>query len=813
MAIEKIPNISATASAGGMVYAIDFQRNFSNEPSKVTYRVVNSSGSYIPPSIGSDASISFSNFKFNGYVYSYELEESNSGNILSVTLIDKSVILDKLYVCVFRRGLLGHKGTKKTVDVQVKFDDDDAYYVVENDNGIFKVKKKNYQNGSVKRDVFGGSKKVGDIIIVGEEDEPDSACEIPASSYTFNQLKSAIPSSVSGFSSCPINNDKIKKTYEGTLRSVLNSWCQDFGVSFYWDYSSNSLKFFDVKSGVFSIPQGVSDKKITSKKTFASAEGKYNQIAVDYFVRPFNPKTASASLSKTFYSTTDLNCYNFNYFIDRSMQDDGENSSIYGGGRNKQKFIVSAALGYISPMLRKIYNYSLAPDWTSTTGVSGWKAIGLKQLVVAMKNSGFTDIVKDMVAFSGHAEANLDSGYYALLCNYDEGTEESWMNAEQDIFTSKIGNFYRCPYNKSGGSTFCTPKMIIKTSIGYEPEGDIMEDNDSLENDKLAGRRVFSRGAPGPETPGISALKELGLSDQGGKDAPGETLQKLIPVQIDILKNSPIVRQLANNNISVENYDTLLIFPNDGLVSTKAGISASYRTGTNKRETTWQDVKNSQDGEEPECELKDPNEDKCLSAKEELKNKQEKQEGEKQKFETKKPFSGLVGKGSCVGANIKTNKGSVSILSSSQAKYRSVTTFSYSVEAILDVTEEEKIISNTSGSTSSSEKIIETRLIVENRTNAENLKKETLSPQDLSTREGYSQTQNLEKVTYTCAGFVNSLPTTVQSGLESLDMSISDAGFSATYSYSTRPPVFGKQDLLRVNAFSDSSSPALQVRG
>lgn len=812
MAIEKIPNISATASAGGVVYAIDFQRNFSSEASKVTYRVVNASGSYSAPSIGSDASISFSNFNFNGYVYSYELEESNSGNTLSITLVDKSVILDKLYVCVFRRGLFGYNGSKKTITVPVEFDEDDAYYIVEKDSdGFFKVKKKNYKNGSVKRDVYGGSKKIGDIIIVGQEDEPDSRCEIPASSYTFSELKSIVP--VAGFGSCPISNSTVKKTYEGTLRSVLNSWCQDFGVSFYWDYSSNSLKFFDAKSGVFSIPRTISDKKITSKRTFASAEGKYNQVAVDYFAKPYNPKTASVSLSKTFYSTTNLNCYNFNYFIDRSMKDDSDGSTIYGGRRSKEQFVTSAALGYISPALRKIYNFSWIGDWSGQVGVSGWSALAVSKLAIAMKSAGFGDAVKDMVSYSGYAEANLDGAYYALLCNYDEGTEEAWTNMEQDIFTSKIGNFYRCPYNKSGGSTFCTPKMIIKTSIDYEPEGDIMEDNDSLEDQKLVGRRVFSRGAPGPETPGINALKELGLSDSGGKDASGDTLQKLIPIQIEILKDSPLYKELSNQSFQMKAYDTLLIFPNPGLVSEKIGLSATYLTGTNEKETTWQEIRDSQENEEPECELKDPNEDKCLSAKEELKNKQRKEEEAKQQFETKKPFSGLVNKASCVGARIKTNKGSVKILSSSQSSYQSVTTFSYSVDAIIDITESEKIISTTSGSTSSRENIIETRLIVENRTTQENLKKEKLSPQDLSTREGHSQTANLQKVSYTCAGFVSSLPTSVQSGLESLDMSISDAGFSATYSYSTRPPVFGKQDLLRVNAFSDSSSPALQVRG
>jgi len=807
MAIETIPKITATSAGGGVVYSIDFQRTFSNEPSKVTYKVVNSSGSYSLPTLESDASISFGNFSFNGYVYSYELEESNSGNVLSITLIDKSVILDKLYVSVFRRGLMGFNGTKKTLDIPVKFDADDEFYTIQNINGVFKPVKNNYRDGSVKRNVYGGSKKIGDIIIVGTEETPDTNCEIPSSSYTFNELKSI--TGVNGFSSCPISDSTIRKTYEGTLRSVLNSWCQDFGYSFYWDYSANTLKFFDSKEAVFSIPSSVSDVKITSKKTFGSAEGKYNQVAVDYFAKPYNPKTASASLSKTFYTTTEMNCYTLSSFIDRSLT--GDEETIYGGDRSKNEFITSAALGYVSPALRKIYNYSWISKWGGNIGFSGsnLKPLTTAKVAIALKDSGNSELVNDMVAYSGYGESGLDGAYYSLLVKYDEGTEDAWANSEQEIFTSKIGNYYRCPYNKSGGSTFCTPTMIIKTSINFEPEGDMMEDNDNPLDEKLIGRRVFSRGGPGPELSGAKALEELGLTDKNSS----EGLQKLLPVQIELLSGSKLDLALKNQGINTSGYDSLFLIPTSGLVSTKIGLSATYSSGINKKETTWLDIKNSQSDEDEECELEDPNENKCLSQKDELKQKQRKEKESTQNFETKKPFSGLTNKGSCVGASIRTSEGSVKILSSSQSQYKCVVTHSYSVEAILDLTEAESIVSNTSGSTSSSQKIIETRLIVENRTTAEKLSAQNPpTPSELSSREGYIQSSDIKKVTYSCAGFVASLPTSVSSGLESLDMSISDSGFSATYSYSTRPSVFPSQDLNRVNNGSNSSSPAFQVR-
>lgn len=811
MAIENIPQITASNSGGGIVYSIDFQRNFSNEPSKVTYRVVNSSGSYSLPTMESDASISFGGFNFSGYVYSYELEESVSGKTLSITLIDKSVILDKLYVCVFRRGLMGFSGSKKSKSVAVNFDADDEYYVIEKDSaGFFQVVKKNYKSGSVTRDVYGGKSKQGDIIIVGEEETPDTKCEIPASSYTFDELKAAVGNAVSGFSSCPISGGSVRQTYEGTLRSVLNSWCQDFGYSFYWDYSSNSLKFFDSKVAVFSIPTGVTDKKITSRKTFKSAEGKYNQVSVNYFAKPYNPKTASASLSKTFYSTSSLVCYNPSFFIDKSLTQ--TETSIYGGGRSWSEFVMSAALGYVSPSLRKIYNYSWMSIWGSQVGFRDIKSLAASKAALAMIDGGYEQDVNDLTAYSGDKVENLDTNYFALLVKYDQGAEETWSNLEQDIFTNKIGNFYRCPYNKNGETTFCTTKMIIKTSIDYEPEGSIMEDNDNLEDSKMVGRRIFSRGAPGPNTSSVKALEELKLADEKAQ----EGLKKLVPLEVPIASGSEMADAFIKQGVTdVSKYDVLMIFPNSGLVSTKIGFSVSLVGGSNEKETTYTDIENSENNQNSpeECKLQDPNEDKCLSGKEEIKRKQEKESRDALKVETKKPFSGLYSKSSCTGASIGANGGNVKILSSSQANYRCVITHSYSVEAMLDVSEKEDIISNTSGSTSSSSKIIETRLIVENRTTSENLSKDkSPTPSELATREGYSQTSDLSKATYVCAGFVSSLPVNINSGLESLDMSISDSGFSATYSYSTRPPVFAQQDTSRVNIGSHSSAPAYQLR-
>jgi len=151
-------------------------------------------------------------------------------------------------------------------------------------------------------------------------------------------------------------------------------------------------------------------------------------------------------------------------------------------------------------------------------------------------------------------------------------------------------------------------------------------------------------------------------------------------------------------------------------------------------------------------------------------------------------------------------------LSSSTAPYIACITASSSIELVVDTTQQESIVFESSGSTSSQpQDLMETRFILENRTIADNLR-ETPTPSDLASRTGYVQNNNIRKVSYSCAGFIDALPMGPSSGLENLDMSISDSGFSATYSYSTRPAIFGKQDLSRVNVGSNPSNPSIQLR-
>ena len=339
-----------------------------------------------------------------------------------------------------------------------------------------------------------------------------------------------------------------------------------------------------------------------------------------------------------------------------------------------------------------------------------------------------------------------------------------------------------------------------------------MEDMDNKDDSSkdFNGRPVFSRGAPGPEITSMQALEELGIKEDANKN-----LEKLLPMQIPVLLDSKFGKGLISSELitakDLSDYNTILIIPRSDLVTSKMNFSANYTTGSNKRETTYTDIQNNQDPDPPKCSLEDQNAKKCLSGKEELSKKQEDAK-KPQDFEQKKPISGLTANTPCVGADISINGKSVKIISSSYAPHRGVVEYDTSANMIIDATSQESIVFSLDGNLSPSDKILETRLIVENRTTSENLSKQKPTPKELSTRRGYLQNNNIEKVSYTCAGFVDVLPLDIGSGLESLDMSISDSGFSASYSYSTRPAVFPAQDSSTIRNSSNPSNPATQSR-
>lgn len=88
-----------------------------------------------------------------------------------------------------------------------------------------------------------GNPRDGGYIFLGNEKFTKTSCDLAQVDYSFQELRLAcakmgITIAIPDKSLTPMGFSTLRKAHWGTLRSVLNSWCADFGTSFVYDYTS-----------------------------------------------------------------------------------------------------------------------------------------------------------------------------------------------------------------------------------------------------------------------------------------------------------------------------------------------------------------------------------------------------------------------------------------------------------------------------------------------------------------------------------------------------------------------------------------------
>lgn len=225
------------------VYGVNFNLG-GNQPSTLSVSFVNQSGSYshIPRSTASITKIQVGNFfTFLGYCVSSTLEEGVSGKFLNVEYVDTSVILDKYFV-----GLKGKHGPGFTTAVTgfsnnlilVGSQIDPCAGAAEINDNCYPCKDAD------------GNQLTSEI-----DCERNKEITILDVEYSFDELLTSIYN-VCAVGSIPqgINTD-FKRQYVGSLRSVLNNWCSDYGWTFYWD--NGIIYFVDLSAGININDSGV----------------------------------------------------------------------------------------------------------------------------------------------------------------------------------------------------------------------------------------------------------------------------------------------------------------------------------------------------------------------------------------------------------------------------------------------------------------------------------------------------------------------------------------------------------------------------
>ena len=281
------------------IVGIDYQIGDLRQSSFVSVSLIDKDGvlEQIPLSVQNPMEIEIGNLSFLGYpIKEARTCSPNGDNIIQVDFVDGSFILDKIIV-----GLWGKHCEATSTQITV---------------GSKKIK--NWRRGS-----YYGSDPlviVGDFVDPCGDDQLDVKvdpcdpcpeaplelvreyekdmkkidCEnlrelsILETEYSFNDLATAI-----NFGWPPLRFENIgnlqglttyKANYSGTLREVLNSWCSDLGLSYYWQ--NGIIKFIDLRAGIEVDIKGLDGNcDVVKIQTSRSLESTYSNNVIGYFGR------------------------------------------------------------------------------------------------------------------------------------------------------------------------------------------------------------------------------------------------------------------------------------------------------------------------------------------------------------------------------------------------------------------------------------------------------------------------------------------------------------------------------------------------
>lgn len=300
MAIYTAPTIKVSGQGNLKVFSVDYQVATIDSPGKVIVTYIDENNILNPPVLSavSSTQIQIGSMTFTGYPVSYEKINSATGeNLLKVTYLDGSFILDKYYI--------GLRGKHSNSNVNYK-----NLYNNISDKGLTYQSIETYD----KTNSVNTSEIPNWFIIVGEyvdpcfkemeKDENEDVCnpcpegdnqkaknslnidckklrstEIMEVDYSFLEFLTALQAKGIRVSITSTYNNDYRTSYTGSLREVLQSWCSDFGFSFF--YYDNIIYIYDLNHGV-TITPNLSESQIIEKTESASIEHTKSTACISY---------------------------------------------------------------------------------------------------------------------------------------------------------------------------------------------------------------------------------------------------------------------------------------------------------------------------------------------------------------------------------------------------------------------------------------------------------------------------------------------------------------------------------------------------
>ena len=364
---------------GGYIYSMSVQMGYSEGPTRVTLNIVNETGNYEATDkdgnkstwVGALSTSETRELRLGNldpmhlHLVSYEIRTTVGQRILTLQLVDTSVLLDKVFVGLINRHVQANEESpyiarygKTLEDVEVdlkvrclKCDGTSETELVSPGDDIAGAKDSDGKQleyskvlrkidvvqsgqagdigvGYVEPNDVSDFRENGGMVILGKEGFVEQVCDIPEVDYNFSELLEAMDATFNQGAGSSLSrgtyikikeadvtsdpptrtlfdrNTEYRQQYTGTLREVLNAWCADFGFSFTWDL---------YKAEPTIVGLDLSEESIVDKETESATKGQRYIDVIKDIVTKLNSETGeigtiaestteSASLENTFKS-------------------------------------------------------------------------------------------------------------------------------------------------------------------------------------------------------------------------------------------------------------------------------------------------------------------------------------------------------------------------------------------------------------------------------------------------------------------------------------------------------------------------------
>ena len=478
MNIISIPNTTINGQ-NVYPYSIDYT-NGGAEASEISLSFVNKDGDYNIPATDSTrpVTINIGNFRsIDAFVVETTTTSApNGGKILHITYIDSSIILDKTVV-----GLRGVHGAGFTSAVTGNFSSD-IVLVGSQIDPCQNVTNTPTDPCAPACDSNQGERQNFDC-------NKERLIKILQVDYSFPELKAALTSRIS-FGSFPESiNSEYRASYTGTVREVLQNWCADFGIGFYWE--SNSVYFYDLSRGitinVSGLDTGVNVTNYTETKSIRdnSAKAKVVYFGTDGEERNYS---CSSSNSRTVVLKP-VTLYDLLSDEPRPNPDGTTSPSpadtylkknydphIKSSKTALENFYDAIVLSYYSGILRDLYflyekeglvDAKAFETWIKNPKKKSIPALGnLKPTIVLSsdsENKTYLDIYKKLLGRK-KAEDGLKfkkkKGFF-IVASWEKDAQEKLEKLETSLAENFIGQYWIRPFADGTRYSFDAPDGTV----------------------------------------------------------------------------------------------------------------------------------------------------------------------------------------------------------------------------------------------------------------------------------------------------------------------------------------------------------------